>query len=85
MPALPALETECAPLPIDPALAHLEDRLLRRIPLVIGVTGHRDLRAQDTAALKAAVKDIFRRLRKEYLAADGHHAGHRSVCLGRGR
>jgi len=57
-------------LPINPALKQLEERLLGRIPLVIGVTGHRDLRAQDKIALEAAVRDIFRRLRKEYLADD---------------
>jgi hypothetical protein len=57
-------------LPINPALKQLDEKLLGRIPLVIGVTGHRDLRAQDTAALKAALRDTFRRLRKEYLTDD---------------
>jgi hypothetical protein len=57
-------------LSINPALKQLDEKLLGRIPLVIGVTGHRDLRTQDTTALKAAVRDTFRRLRKEYLTGD---------------
>src|SRR3954471_19021192 len=66
----PISETERAPLPINPALKQLDEKLLNRIPLVVGVTGHRDLRPQDLAALKAAVSGTFHRLRKEYLADD---------------
>jgi hypothetical protein len=54
-------------LPIDPLLKRLDEKLLGRIPLVIGVTGHRDLRAQDTAALKQAVREALFLLRKDYL------------------
>jgi hypothetical protein len=34
------------------------------IPLVLGVTGHRRLRADDTARLEAAVRDLLTRLRR---------------------
>jgi len=46
-------------VPINPALAHLEQKLLGRIPLVIGVTGHRDLRPQDRNELTAKVREIL--------------------------
>ena len=46
-------------MPINQALAHLDQKLLGRIPLVIGVTGHRDLRGQDRHALKAEVRDVL--------------------------
>lgn len=36
------------------------------LPLVVGVTGHRDLRDQDCQALKARVQGIFDQLRKLY-------------------
>lgn len=35
-------------------------------PLVIGVTGHRDLRPEDIEQLERKVKHIFRRLREQY-------------------
>jgi hypothetical protein len=41
------------------------------LPLVIGVTGHRDLRDQDIPALEAAVDGIFRRLRADYRTEKG--------------
>ena len=41
------------------------------LPLVIGVTGHRDLRDQDIAALEAAVDGIFRRLEADYRTERG--------------
>jgi hypothetical protein len=42
-----------------------------RLPLVIGVTGHRDLREQDVAQLEAEVAGIIARLRHDYLEDDG--------------
>jgi hypothetical protein len=42
-----------------------------RLPLVIGVTGHRDLRDEDLARLEAEVASIIARLRRDYLADDG--------------
>jgi hypothetical protein len=41
------------------------------LPLVVGVTGHRDLRDQDIPALEAAVDGIFRRLKADYRTARG--------------
>jgi hypothetical protein len=38
-----------------------------RLPLVIGVTGHRDLRDQDVPALEAEVAGILATLRRDYL------------------
>ena len=42
-----------------------------RLPLVIGVTGHRDLRDQDVAALEQAVADVIAGLRRDHLHGDG--------------
>src|SRR6195256_1083433 len=42
-----------------------------RLPLVIGVTGHRDLRDEDVARLEAEVASIIARLRRDYLKDDG--------------
>ena len=36
------------------------------LPLVIGITGHRDLRAEDREALEAKVQEIFRTLEARY-------------------
>lgn len=36
------------------------------VPLVIGVTGHRDLREEDIPQLQSAVRDILRKLREDY-------------------
>ena len=36
------------------------------IPIVIGVTGHRDLRAADVPLLEGRVREIFHRLRKDH-------------------
>src|SRR5882762_11729655 len=35
-------------------------------PLVIGITGHRDIREQDRGALKGAIKNILIELKKKY-------------------
>jgi hypothetical protein len=42
------------------------DRGQVQAPLVIGVTGHRDLRPEDRAKLEEKVKEIFLQLRKDY-------------------
>jgi hypothetical protein len=42
-----------------------------RLPLVIGVTGHRDLRDEDVARLETEIAGIIARLRLDYLADDG--------------
>ena len=44
--------------------------LADRLPLVIGVTGHRDLRPQDVARLEQEVAAIIARLRRDYLRGD---------------
>src|SRR5215813_10059037 len=41
-----------------------------RLPLVIGVTGHRDLREQDVPQLEREVASIIAGLRRDYLAHD---------------
>jgi hypothetical protein len=41
-----------------------------RLPLVIGVTGHRDLREEDVSRLEAEVAGIIARLRHDYLDDD---------------
>src|SRR5579883_1066426 len=40
--------------------------LMRAIPLVIGITGHRDLRLEDRFALEEKVQSLFSDLRKSY-------------------
>ena len=42
-----------------------------RLPLVIGVTGHRDLRDEDLARLEVEVANVIARLRRDYLDPDG--------------
>jgi hypothetical protein len=42
-----------------------------RLPLVIGVTGHRDLREEDVSRLEAEIAGIIARLRHDYLKDDG--------------
>lgn len=42
------------------------ERLFEPLPLVIGVTGHRDLREEDIPDLRKAVEGIFDRLHEEY-------------------
>ncbi len=42
-----------------------------RLPLVIGVTGHRDLRDQDVARLEREVSAVIARLRHDYLGGKG--------------
>jgi hypothetical protein len=46
------------------------DLLPDRLPLIIGVTGHRDLRDQDVPRLEREVAAIFEGLRRDYLAND---------------
>jgi hypothetical protein len=41
-----------------------------RLPLVIGATGHRDLRDRDIPALEEAVADAVKRLKRDYLHDD---------------
>jgi len=41
-----------------------------RLPLVIGATGHRDLRDRDIPALESAVVDAIKRLKRNYLHDD---------------
>jgi len=47
------------------------DPLPDRLPLVIGVTGHRDLRDQDVPTLEREIAAIIERLRHDYLHGDG--------------
>jgi hypothetical protein len=42
-----------------------------RLPLVIGVTGHRDLRDQDVAKIEQQVAAVIAELRRDYLGSDG--------------
>ena len=42
-----------------------------RLPLVIGVTGHRDLRDQDVAKIERQVAAVIAGLRRDYLGDDG--------------
>lgn len=42
-----------------------------RLPLIIGVTGHRDLRGEDIGALEGEVREAFSRIRRDYLGAAG--------------
>jgi hypothetical protein len=46
-------------------------RLPDQVPIVIGVTGHRDLRPQDMAALEREIGEVFTRLRRDY-TGEGH-------------
>jgi hypothetical protein len=48
-------------------MASLPDRL----PLVIGVTGHRDLRGEDVARIEREVQSIIAELRRGYLGDEG--------------
>ena len=41
-----------------------------RLPLVIGVTGHRDLRLSDVPELEQQVASIIEALRRDYLGND---------------
>src|SRR5712692_686158 len=41
-----------------------------RLPLVIGATGHRDLRDEDILELKRAVAGVIERLKRDYLGGD---------------
>jgi hypothetical protein len=46
------------------------DQIPYRLPLVIGATGHRDLREEDLPHLKRAVVEVIDRLRRDYLQGD---------------
>jgi hypothetical protein len=46
------------------------DQIPYRLPLVIGATGHRDLRDQDIPALERAVAEAIKRLKRDYLHDD---------------
>src|ERR1700730_5219962 len=46
------------------------DQIPYRLPLVIGATGHRDLRDEDIPALESAVADAIKRLKRHYLRRD---------------
>jgi hypothetical protein len=50
------------------------EALSDRVPLVIGVTGHRDLRAQDVPLLERAFGAIITRLRHDYMRDGGDAA-----------
>ena len=41
--------------------------MTNRVPLVIGVTGHRDLRSQDVPALEREVCAIITRMQRDYV------------------
>ena len=45
---------------------HNTGEILGPLPLVIGITGHRDLRAEDIAALETRVRAIFSELKERY-------------------
>lgn len=55
-----------------PDLEKQKKDLLGRIPLVIGVSGHRDLREGDEPALRREVGCVLARLKKDYLGDDPH-------------
>ncbi len=42
-----------------------------RLPLIVGVTGHRDLRAENIGALEREVREAFSRIKRDYLGAGG--------------
>src|SRR5262249_1012678 len=44
--------------------------LCNQLPLVVGVTGHRDLREEDVPQLEQEVGAIIRRLRRDYMGDD---------------
>jgi hypothetical protein len=48
----------------------MTELLLDRLPLVVGVTGHRDLRDQDVPRLEQEVAAVISGLRKDYLGGD---------------
>ena len=56
----PFLTTEFEPL----------SRLGHRLPLVIGVTGHRDIREGDLPRLKQLASEVMARLKADYLRGD---------------
>jgi hypothetical protein len=59
----PRPETRARIEPEQPAIQTEEDRL---VPLVLGVTGHRNLRPEDVEALRRRVREVFQELRSDY-------------------
>jgi hypothetical protein len=49
----------------------MADLPVNRFPLVVGATGHRDLRDQDLPWLEQEIADIIATLKRDYLASDG--------------
>ena len=68
----PAPETSLAPnasVPVTaPTLETWKNKALGPLPIVIGVTGHRDLRPADVPAIEAKVRAVFHDLRTRYPA-----------------
>src|SRR5437773_11008737 len=44
---------------------------VNRFPLIVGATGHRDLRDEDVPRLEQEVAGIFATLKHDYLGSDG--------------
>src|SRR6266540_1483385 len=49
----------------------MADLPVNRFPLVVGATGHRDLRDQDVPWLEQEIADIIAALKRDYLGSDG--------------
>jgi len=71
----PDLERQTAPEPSSshmvsgrgPSVVERDDAMIRGpLPLVIGITGHRDLRPADIATLEAALRGVLRDLEQRY-------------------
>src|SRR5205809_1416955 len=48
----------------------MTDLLVNRFPLLVGATGHRDLRDQDVPRLEQEIADIIAALKRDYLGSD---------------
>ena len=48
----------------------MADLPVNRFPLVVGATGHRDLRDQDVPWLEQEIADIIAALKRDYLGSD---------------
>lgn len=55
-----------------------------RLPLVIGVTGHRDLRTQDIPLLEREIDAVIVRLLSDYLGDDTKRQSSCSLLLRKG-
>ena len=51
----------------QPLNLEAQKRLLGRIPLIVGITGHRDLRSEDRDLLKKKVSAVLTDLKRDYL------------------